>query len=92
MSKKTLNPAKPKKGKTKTQKKFSSEWLRIEDFFMILGREGPSAELWKMLKLALIVDNDYIDERDRSNMIFLYENAKILFEDVFSLLKKQRRS
>ncbi|NOT91972.1 hypothetical protein [Ferruginibacter sp.] len=80
-----------KRVKTKNRKSLGPEWGRTQDFFMILGEDGPSDELWKMLKLALIVDNDHSNELERSNMIFLYENAKVLFEDVFSLLQQQKK-
>lgn len=86
-----MNTGKNKRVKSKKAKGLSPEWYRINDFFMILDEDGPSNELWKMLKLALIVNNDNTDERDRSNMIFLYENTKKLFEDVFTLLEKEKK-
>jgi hypothetical protein len=72
--------------KQKKDKKLPYEWLRIDYYFELLDEEGPAEDLWKMLKLALIADNDHIDPRDRSNMLFFYEYTKELFENIFTLL------
>jgi hypothetical protein len=73
------------------KKKLPYEWKRINYFFKLLDKKGPEEELWKMLKLALTCDNDNADEHDRSNMIFFYEYAKELFENIYTLLQQQQK-
>ncbi|MEO6230427.1 MAG: hypothetical protein ABJB11_13730 [Ferruginibacter sp.] len=74
--------------KTKDQqnKALSKEWQQIAYYFELLDKEGPAEDCWKMLKLALVADNDKTNARDRSNMLFFYEYTKQLFENVYTLL------
>ena len=70
----------------------SYEWQRVDYFFALFELKGPDEELWEILKLALIADNDTIDERERGNMIFFYDAAKELFENIHALLQKKRKA
>ena len=81
----------PKKPRTKATA-LPYEWQRINYYFELLDEEGPAEDLWKMLKLALIADNDRSTERDRSNMLFFYENTKELFENIYSLLQQIKKA
>lgn len=79
--------------KSKNQdKQLPYEWRRIGYYFELLDQEGPTEELWKMLKLAMIADNDHINPRDRSNMLFFYEYTKELFENIYTLLQQQKKN
>ena len=78
--------------KIKQKKELPYEWMRIDYYFELLDQEGPAEDLWKMLKLALIADNDHIDVRDRSNMLFFYEYTKELFENIYTLLLLQKKN
>ena len=81
-----------KKAKCKTQKdELSDEWKRVAYFFEWFDPEGTKGQFWEILKLALVADNDKADERERSNMIFFYENVTVLFENVFQIWKRKRK-
>ena len=71
-------------------KELPYQWRRIDYYFELLDEKGPEEDLWKMLKLALIADNESIDQRDRSNMLFFFEYTKELFENIYVLLKAQK--
>lgn len=87
----SANKTKVSKNIKKDKKKvLPYEWAEINDFFETLGEKGSAKDLWQMLKLALITDNDLTEPRDRSNMIFLYESTKKLFKNVFKLLINER--
>jgi hypothetical protein len=91
---KTNKNKKPKYKKQKTsnpQIQLSPEWLQISEFFEVFYEEGPAEDLWKMLKLALVTDNDLTTPRDRSNMLFLYEGCSALFKNVYKLLIAQKQ-
>jgi hypothetical protein len=70
----------------------SYEWQRLDYFFALFELKGPDEELWEILKLALIADNDQIDERERGKMIFFYEYTKELFENIFILLQDKKKA
>ncbi len=76
--------------KGKRKKKLSYEWRRIEYFFDLFDDEGWSEELWKMLKLALTNDEEGTEGNERSNMIFLYEYTKELYENIYELLLQEK--
>lgn len=76
----------------KQKKELSYEWQRIGYFFELFELKGPSGELWEILKLALITDNDNTDERERGNMIFFYDSARELFENIYTLLQKKKKA
>lgn len=71
-------PLATKKVKQAKPLPFEKEWARINYYFEMLDEQGPAEDLWEMLKLALIADNDLVTPRERSNMIFLYEYTKQL--------------
>ena len=73
----------------KQKKKLSYEWRRINYFFELYSEEGASEDLWKMLKLALTNDEEETEGSERSNMIFLYEYTKELYENVYELLLQE---
>jgi hypothetical protein len=80
------------KANGKTQKdELSDEWKRVGYFFEWFDPEGAKEQIWEILKLALVADNDQADERERSNMIFFYENVTVLFENVFKIWKRKRK-
>ena len=76
--------------KGKKKKKLSYEWRRIDYFFELFNEEGASEDLWEMLKLALTNDEEETEGRERSNMLFLYEYTKELYENIYILLLKER--
>lgn len=76
--------------KGKKKKKLSYEWRRIDYFFELFNEEGASEELWEMLKLALTNDEEETEGRERSNMIFLYEYTKELYELLYILLMQEK--
>lgn len=77
--------------KQKASKELPYEWKRIGYFFEWFDAAAATEHFWEILKLALVVDNDKADERERSNMIFFYENVKELFENVFEIWKRKRK-
>jgi len=80
------------KVKGKTQKnELSDEWKRVAHFFEWFDSGGAKEQFWEILKLALVADNDKADERERSNMIFFYENVTVLFENVFKIWERKRK-
>ena len=89
-SKKETAFVKTTKGKSKKMKKLSYEWRRINYFFELFSDEGATEELWKMLKLALTNDEEETEGKERSNMIFVYEYTKELYENIFTLLIEQK--
>jgi len=95
--KKTKNDSDAKKKGTekvkgKTQKEeLSDEWERVAYFFEWFDAEAAKEHFWEILKLALIADNEKADERERSNMIFFYENVTVLFENVFTIWERKRK-
>ncbi len=74
----------------KKKKKLSYEWRRINYFFELFNEEGASEELWEMLKLALTNEEEETEGRGRSNLIFLYEYTKELYENIFILLMQEK--
>jgi hypothetical protein len=86
------NKSKSKKLKPVEQEyQLCPEWLQISEFFEVFYEEGPAEDLWKMLKLALVTDNDLTTPRDRSNMLFLYEGCSALFKNAYKLLLQQKK-
>ena len=85
MARDEKNTAKPRK-----KKKLSYEWRRIDYFFEFFNEEGASEDLWEMLKLALTNDVEGTEGKERSNMIFLYEYTKELYENIYILLHKEK--
>ena len=82
----TSEPAKVSK-----KKRMAYEWRRIDNYFdWLFGLDGPSEILWNMLKLAITNGEEEAEAKERSNMIFFYENTKELFENIAVLLKKQK--
>ena len=81
------NPDNYREAKGAYAREFSYEWKRIEYFFEWFDPAGATEEFWKILKLALTADNEKADERERSNMIFFYEHATELFENLFKIWK-----
>lgn len=57
-------------------------WAILHEFFDFFNEESPKEHLWYMLVLSLKNDNDEIEARHRSNMIFFYEYSCILFKAV----------
>lgn len=74
----------------KKKKKLSYEWRRIDYFFELYSEEGASEDLWKMLKLAITNDEEETEGSERSNMIFLYEYTKELYENIYELLLQEK--
>jgi hypothetical protein len=77
-----IQKVKRKKGKAEERLK---EWKRAGYFFEWFGAGGTTQQLWKILKLALLADNDSADERERSNTIFFYEQATEFFKTTSAL-------
>ena len=61
----------------------------IAYFFEFFDEQGAAEDLWKMLKLALIADNESADGHERNNMIFLYEHIIELLENTYALLQEK---
>jgi hypothetical protein len=76
----------------KQKKELSYEWQRVDHFFSLFELKDPDEELWEILKLALVADNDHTDERERDSMIFFYDSAKELFENIYTLLQKKKKA
>lgn len=68
----------------------ATEWQRIDYFFELFDKEGGREELWRLLKLALCANDDLTNARDRTNMIFFYEEATILIENIYTLRQKKK--
>jgi hypothetical protein len=76
--------------KAKKKKKLPYEWRRINHFFELFNDNGASEELWKMVKLAVTNDEEETEGWERSNMIFLYESTKELYENIYILLQVEK--
>jgi hypothetical protein len=71
-------------------------WHIFHEFFETFDQEGPQELLWFMLTAAMKLDNEEINGRHRSNMIFFYEYviaffkaAQVLYEQHCRLLSGQ---
>lgn len=82
----------PEAKKEKKKNGLPYEWQQVDYFFALFELKGPDEELWEILRLALIADNDHTDERERGNMIFFYDAAKELFENIHALLQKKKKA
>ncbi len=65
--------------------KEKNAWGVLHEFFDFFNEESPKEHLWYMLVLALKNDNDEIEARHRSNMIFFYEYSVALFKAAYTL-------
>jgi len=61
------------------------------EYFNFFNEEGPKEHLWYMLVLALKNDNEAIDARHRSNMIFFYECSLAFFKAAYTLCENQNK-
>lgn len=82
---------KVKRKKRKAEERLQ-EWKRMGYFFEWFGEGGARQQLWEILKLALVADNDSADERERSNMIFFYEQATGFFKTTSALWKRKKKN
>jgi len=55
------------------------------------ARETTTERFWQILKLALTNGEEEADARERSNMIFFYEQTKELLENVFVIWEKKNK-
>lgn len=76
--------------KGKKNKKLPYEWRRIDHFFELFSEEMACDELWKMVKLAITNDEEETEGWERSNMIFIYEYTKELYELLYILLGREK--
>jgi hypothetical protein len=67
-------------------------WAILHEFFDFFNEESPKEHLWYMLVMALKNDNDDIDARHRSNLIFFYEYSVALFKAALVLYEQQKKS
>lgn len=75
-----------------TTGKEKNAWGILHEFFDFFNEESPREHLWYMLVMALKSDNDDIDARHRSNMIFFYEYSVALFKAASVLYEQQKKS
>jgi hypothetical protein len=71
--------------------KEKNAWSILHEFFDFLGGQSPKEHLWYMLVLALKSDNEEIEARHRSNMIFFYEYSVALFKAAHTLYIHQKK-
>ena len=71
--------------------KKKNAWGVLHEFFDFFNEESPKEYLWYMLVMALKNDNEGIDARHRSNMIFFYEYSIAFFKAVHTLYIQQHR-
>ena len=67
------------------------ERKRVKYFFQWLDRDGAAQQLWEILKLVLVADNDSADERERTNMILFYEQATAFFKTTSAPWERKRK-
>jgi len=79
------------KGQWRNAEERLQEWKKVGYFFEWFGEDGAKQQLWEILKLALVSDNDKADERERSNMIFFYEQATEFFKITSDLWERKRK-
>ncbi|MGC4102876.1 hypothetical protein [Ferruginibacter sp.] len=68
-----------------------AEWDQVAYFFEVMGEHGPADDLWQLLKLALIADDEENNSQMRANMIFVYEHTIAFFKNVYALLQQQQK-
>src|SRR5665647_389611 len=83
--------AEKKKGNNAKTKELPYEWKKIHDFFKWFRPETATEHFWQILKLALTNGEEETDARERSNMIFFYEQTKELLENVFVIWEKKNK-
>jgi hypothetical protein len=76
--------------KKRAKKQIRYEWRRIDELFEWFPVDYSSELFWEMLKLAITFDEEGPDGRERSNMIALYEYTTELYENIFTLLEKEK--
>ena len=76
--------------KKQAKKQMRYEWLGIDEFFEWFPVDYSSELFWEMLKLAITFDEEGPDGRERSDMIALYEYTTELYENIFTLLEKEK--
>lgn len=67
-----------------------SAWQRIKEFFDFFEKQGAAEDLWTLTKRALTAANDEIDAKDRSNMLFVYEQIKELVANIYILHQQKQ--
>jgi hypothetical protein len=71
--------------------KEKNAWGVLHEFFDFFNEESPKEHLWYMLVMALKNDNDDIDARHRSNMIFFYEYSVALFKAAYIIYERHKK-
>lgn len=71
--------------------KENNAWAVLHEFFDFFGEQSPQEHLWYMLVMALKNDNDEIEARHRSNMIFFYEYSLALYKAAHFLYAQQKK-
>lgn len=71
--------------------KEKNAWGILHEFFDFFNEESPREHLWYMLVHALKSDNEEIETRHRSNMIFFYEYSVALFKAAHTLYMQQKK-
>ena len=66
-----------------------SAWSVINEFFRLFDENDPKELLWFILSTALRSENEEIEARHRSNMLFFFENSVIFFKAVRILAEAQ---
>ena len=66
-------------------------WKILHEFFGAFDKEGAQELLWFMLTAAMKLDNEEINGRHRSNMIFFYEYAVAFFKAAYVLHEQHMR-
>src|SRR5688500_3992388 len=72
--------------------KEKNAWGVLHEFFDFFNEESPKEHLWYMLVMALKNDNDDIDARHRSNIIFFYEYSVALFKAAYTLYERHKKN
>lgn len=64
-------------------------WKIVREFYDFFEAQGAEEMLWYMLTVALISDNEEVEKKHRSNMIFFYEYCRA-FHQAVHLLHEER--
>ncbi len=63
-------------------------WSIFHDFFQAMDADGPEELLWYMLTICMKADNEEMNARQRSDLIFFYEYCSMFFRAAHLLQKK----
>ncbi len=66
-------------------------WQIIKTFYEGFDKENVADSMWHMVTITMQADNEHVEGKDRSNILFFYEYWKILNEAVAFLNEERKK-